>query len=350
MAKPSIYSYVWASDGGAVIATPPDALIQLGYEVGDQPTAEHINSVFNNWTSWGAYLDGYFTATDGRIKADMIYPYTSGTGSGTRIVLSETNGLDIYGATNKDIDLVTAGTGAIGLTSASSADISGTLVTLTGTTDGVAVYSNLYLTDGIGASFLDGIRVRLAGTGSTLPTITRDYSPNGGGWTVHGDNGSGSVTSVGVGILKGSPGAARVDTAFLENQVGGTKSLYAQRSLARTEASSEVVAASGSSSSTEIILELRVVFAATNTEQPTVELIRQTRDGTATEVVLASCTPTAVASRQVVSDSTIATSTALDWKNYKYILRWTATSVSHGAFSRGVEQVLVDTRPSAVNP
>lgn len=350
MAKPSVYTYTWASDGSAVITTPPDALIQLGYAVGDQPTAEHFNSLANQHTAWARYLDGYFTSTDGRVKADMVYPYTSGTGSGTRIVLSETNGVDIFAATNGDIELESFGTGSIGLTSSSSVDISGDYVNLTGSVDGVGILSPIYFQDGIGASFLDGIRARLAGTGATLPTITRDYSPNEGGWTAHADDGIGGVTAVGVGILKGSPGAARVDTAFLENQTGGTKSLYAQRGLARNEASSEVVAASGSSSSTEAILELRVVFAATNTEQPTVQLIRQTRDGTATEVVLATCTPTASATRQTISDSTISTSSALDWKNYKYLLRWTAASVSDGSFSRGVEQVLVDTRPAAIHP
>lgn len=329
---PSTPPYNWATNANT---RDPDPLSsgrqQTGWVPGETIPGKGFNSLEGNQCDWITYLSQFAGGTQGILDAlalNIRNDLPSGTVLGTldftgtvfRITAPAAATELRIAATGADPITLTAGN--VSLSTAGNFAVGGTLGAF-----------GAYLQD----DPTTGLRY---GYGVDRPGLVWDLSPNCGGWTATLDN----YTDGGPFIVITVAGAATDGEARLLNKSSVNQEVRGHCPLRRALDNTEVIA-----TYTDTVTALEVIFGATNTEQPTVELIRQTRDGTATESVMATCQPTAAMTRQTITDSTIANSGRLEWGTYRYFIRWKSTAtINADAASRAVESVRLFVTPDAI--
>ena len=324
--KPSTAPFHWAT-GSASYRSPnpiPTPRQDEGLQNGDPADPLAFNSLLGNVTDWTVYL-GQFSVSTGVDYRTALQIWDSVGGASLGYLGSSAG--DILLSADDGLILQAAGslTPTIYLD-----DAAGTVRLQSNSIDAaVAIRDGWALNDN---SFRLGFGDTV-GDGTGYPVYTWDHSPSDGcGWAAFDPFGA-SSTGVGLYILN--------DYARLENQTGGVATLQARAQVKPALAVSE-----DGATARWTVTEVVAVFTAATTAQPTVKLIRTTRDGANTRTVMATCQPTAVASRQTITDNTI-TSADLDFATYRYFLEWEETGIANTALSRGVEQVLVRVRTRA---
>ena len=322
---PALPPPTWATNSGTrdPSGAIPSGRQGTGWVTGETITAKNFNALLGQTADWLTYLAELFPS-NGVVSA-VSYRVVDAVGGSDIGQMSHSAGDLVIDAAD-GISIVGGGSGTPTMY---LDDAAGTVrLQSYGADAAVIIRAGWDLND---QSFRVGFGDRV-GDGTGYPTYKWDLSPAMGGWMAFD-----SVATAGVVLYVPHIGGSGDDTASLVNHTGGVAHMYARTPLRQAVRVSE-----DSATVRETVKLLTVVFAAeVAATQPTVILVRETKDGSATKTAVATVTCPASATRETATSG--AVSVDLDWSTYRYFLEWNALAgVADGAAARGVEQVIVD--------
>ena len=322
--KPTIPS-VWASDPGAVIATPPSALQLLGWAVGEQPTAANVNWKFNEIDEWITFVDPYIGNTDGDLFANSIRPYTDNSlldglylydgSSGYTVLLKTRSGQGMVrqcwnaGNTSSVDELINGATGTI------------TWAGLNGVDWGSTATQTYVL-----AGLTSATKLRY-GYAATKPTFVWDYSPICGGFSVLAPN---------------------VTLLDLENTAVNVATLYRSAGSGDIAARRPLLFPHDTARTTQTVYELVSLTATLRNVGATAAIVRVVARNRSTwaTTVISQINRTLSTFAQVTD--TLSPPTILDPSAYSYYVEIQSTGASHPSNYGEFKDVTLNVRKSAV--